>query len=122
MAHPWQQASLPTCFTKSPGASSTFACHAYDTNATNSWDPGLFGKFINNRGHEGSVLCESCHGSAHSEAPSTLAADNVENATLQGSTSFIFPSGKDKTYAIGVCNVCHTSRSNYWSRPPHTGD
>ncbi len=122
MAQPWQQSTLPTCFTKSPGVNSAFACHPYDTNSSYSWNPGLFGKFINNRGHEGSILCESCHGSAHAEAPSTLAADNVQNATLQGSTSFSFPSGKDKTYAIGVCNVCHTGVSNTWNRPPHTGN
>ncbi len=122
MAQPWQQSTLPTCFEKSPGVNSAFACHPHDTGTTYSWNPGLFGKFINNRGHEGSILCESCHGSAHGEAPSTLAADNIQNATLQGSTSFSFPTGKDKTYAIGVCNVCHTGRSNTWQRPPHTGN
>ncbi len=119
MAHPWQQQSLPTCFEKSPGVNSAFACHPHDTSNSKSWDPGLFGKFIDNRGHKGSVLCESCHGSAHAEAPSTLAADNVQNSTLQGNAAFTFPAGKDKTYAIGVCNVCHTSKSNVWARPPH---
>lgn len=122
MAQPWRTASLPTCFNPSPGITSTFACHPKDTNTSYSWDPGLFGKFINNRGHEGDVLCESCHGSAHAEAPSTLAADNVENSTLQTGTGFTFPSGKDKSYAIGVCNVCHTGKSNFWARPPHTGN
>ncbi len=120
MAKPWQTASLPTCFGPSAGITSAFACHATFTAST--WDPGLFGKFINGVGHEGKVLCESCHGSAHSEAPSTMALDNVENATLQGNTAFTFPAGKDKTYSIGVCNVCHTSRSNNWSRPPHSGN
>jgi hypothetical protein len=122
MQTPWQIASLPTCFAPSPGITSTFTCHPKDTNNTYGWNPGLFGTFINNKGHEGSVLCESCHGSAHGEAPSTLALDNVQNSTLQTGTGFTFPTGKDKTYAIGVCNVCHTGRSNYWSRPPHTGN
>jgi hypothetical protein len=119
MAQPWQASTLPTCFAPSAGVTSAFACH--QSFSASNWT-GLFGKFINGVGHEGKVLCESCHGSAHSEAPSTMALDNVENATIQGNTAFTFPAGKDKTYAIGVCNVCHTSRSNNWSRPPHSGN
>jgi len=118
LEQPWQQATLPTCFNPSPGINSAFACHNNDV-GNNSW-PGLFGKFINNRGHEGKVLCQTCHGEPHALNPSTQALDNVQNANLQGFGSF--PGGKDKNNAIGVCNVCHTGRSNTWSKPPHSGD
>ncbi len=118
LTQPWQESTLPSCFNASPGATA-IVCHPHDTSANNIWDPGLFGVFINDRGHKGSMLCESCHGSAHAEAPSTLALDNVQNSTLQGKTSYTFPAGKDKTYPIGVCNVCHTGKSDAWTRPPH---
>ncbi len=122
MAQPWQQSTLPTCFGPSPGITSAFACHPRDNNVTNGW-PGVFGKFINSRGHEGSVLCDSCHGSPHGEMPSLLAADNVQNQTQQNAVAgATYPAGKDSSYPIGVCNVCHTDESTTWHRPPHTND
>jgi len=61
------------------------------------------------------VLCESCHGSAHAENPSTLAKDNVQNSTIHTALGTTFPAGKDKTYALGSCRVCHTNESSTWS-------
>jgi hypothetical protein len=118
LKQPWQQSTLPTCTAPSPGITSTFACHSnrtYPYTAT-----GLFGKFLNSRGHEGSVDCLSCHGSPHAVAPSTLALDNQQRIKLQSFGTF--PTGKNASYPIGVCNVCHTSRSNSWSMPPHGSD
>jgi hypothetical protein len=118
MKQPWQQSTLPTCTAPSPGVSSTLACHS--TRTYPYTQTGVFGKFLNSRGHEGSVACLSCHGSPHSVAPSTLAKDNQQRINLQSFGTF--PAGKDASYPIGVCNVCHTSRSNSWSMPPHGSD
>jgi len=118
LKQPWQQSTLPTCTAPSPGVTSTFACHSNRTYPNTT--AGLFGKFLNSTGHEGSVACLSCHGSPHSVAPSTLAKDNQQRINLQSFGSF--PAGKDASYPIGVCNVCHTSRSNTWSMPPHGSD
>ena len=122
LTQPWQESTLPSCWAPASGINSAFACHSQSTYpAGNTWNPGVFGKFINSRGHkDAQILCETCHGSAHAEAPSTQSLDNVENATIQGSSSYSFPSGKDKTYAIGVCNVCHSGYSNTWQVPPHS--
>jgi hypothetical protein len=59
------------------------------------------------------MLCESCHGSAHGESPSTLALDNVENQNIQGTAKF--PTGVNSSYALGTCAVCHTNQGNTWS-------
>lgn len=119
LSQPWQQSTLPTCFSPSPGVNSAFACHSSASIQSHTW-PGLFGQFINGSGHEGGILCESCHGEPHGLNPSTQPLDNVENANLQSFGNF--PTGVDQTYAIGVCNVCHTGRSNTWNMPPHGGD
>ncbi len=122
LSQPWQESTLPTCYAPSPGIHSTFSCHSSDTYQTNvTWDPGLFGKFINARGHYTSaLLCQTCHGMPHGENPSTQALDNVQNAALQGAISgAVYPNGKDKTYALGVCDVCHYQKSKTWSVPPH---
>jgi hypothetical protein len=116
MTQPWQESTLPSCYNLAKGVTSTFACHAAVPQTT--WNPGLFGYFINGRGGMGSkkVLCESCHGSAHGESPSTLALDNVENAAIHDMFSTTFPAGKDKTYALGTCKMCHTNEgNNVWS-------
>ena len=115
LSQPWQESTLPTCYAPAKGITSAFTCHA--TVPQTTWTSGLFGYFINARGGMGShaVLCESCHGSAHGESPSTLAADNVENAAIHDSLSTTFPAGKDKTYALGSCRVCHTNESSTWS-------
>ncbi|WP_136524476.1 hypothetical protein [Geomonas ferrireducens] len=121
LAKPWLQATLPTCYNPSPGVNSAFACHSANTYKTNvSWDPNLFGKYINARGHYTSVLlCQTCHGMPHGENPSTSAPDNVQNSTLQGAIKAVYPTGKDKSYALGVCDVCHYQKSTTWSVPPH---
>ncbi len=112
---PWQQSTLPSCFAASKGATPAAACHLSSSVTQTVW-PGLFGKFINARGGMGQLLlCTSCHGSPHSESPSTLAADNVENSAIHASLHTTYPSGKDGTYALGNCNICHTSQSNAWT-------
>ena len=114
LTQPWQASTLPSCFAPAKGITSAFSCHA-TVNQT-VWTSGFGGNYINARGGMGNLLlCESCHGSAHSESPSALAADNVQNAAIHTSLGTTFPSGKDNTYALGSCNVCHTNQSNTWS-------
>jgi hypothetical protein len=115
MAHPWQAASLPSCSAPAVGITSAFACHASVPQTT--WTANFGGKYINGRGGMGSskVLCESCHGSAHAENPSTMALDNVQNSAIHTALGTVFPTGKDKTYALGSCRVCHTNESSTWS-------
>jgi hypothetical protein len=120
MKQPWSQSTLPSCSAPSPGITSAFACHPTSI-ATGNASAGLFGKFLNGRGHKGSVDCETCHGEPHALAPSTLAKDNVQLQTLQGSTAYSFPAGKDKSYALGVCNFCHSAKTTTWGVPPHLG-
>lgn len=118
LAQPWQQSTLPSCYSPSAGITSAFNCHNSSTYATGKTWSALFGKFINAGGHEGGqLLCQTCHGEPHALNPSTQGLDNVQNANLQGFGTF--PSGKDKTYALGVCNVCHSGLSNTWQVPPH---
>ena len=115
LAQPWKTSTLPSCYKPALGITSAFACHASVPQTT--WDPGLFGSYINGRGGMGShkILCIGCHGSPHGEAPSTLSADNVENSAIHDSLGTTYPTGKDKTYAIGNCNFCHTGKSNTWT-------
>ncbi|WP_129124788.1 hypothetical protein [Geomonas oryzae] len=121
LTQPWKASTLPSCTAASAGANPAFACHA--TNTVNGTvyptNPSLFGKFINGRGHKGSIKCQTCHGSAHAEAPSTMTLDNTQLSNLQGSTSYSFPAGKDKTYALGVCVYCHPTKTSTWGTPPH---
>jgi hypothetical protein len=122
LTQPWKASTLPSCSTPAKGITSAFACHA--TVPQTTWDPGLFGSYINARGGMGNhiVLCESCHGSAHGESPSTLSADNVENSAIHTALGTTFPAGKDKTYALGACTICHTNESNTWSNRVMYGD
>ncbi len=123
LAQPWKVSTLPSCYKPAKGITSNFACHA--TVPQTAWDTGLFGSYINARGGMGShvVLCESCHGSAHAESPSTQALDNVENAAIHDKFSTTFPTGKDKTYALGTCKMCHTNEgNNVWSPRVMYGD
>ncbi len=115
LLQPWKASTLPSCYKPSTGVTSNFACHASVPETV--WDPGLFGKFINARGGMGShkVLCESCHGSVHAENPSTQPLDNVQNAAIHDRLGTTFPAGKDKTYALGSCKICHTNESSTWS-------
>ena len=122
LAHPWQESTLPTCYAPAKGITSAFACHSANTYQTNvTWDQGLFGKFINARGHYTSVLlCQTCHGMPHGENPSTQALDNVQNQTLQNAVQgAVYPNGVNSTYPLGVCDVCHRQKSTTWSVPPH---
>jgi len=123
MTAPWQESTLPSCSKPAKGITSNYACHASVPQTT--WNSNFGGYFINGRGGMGNhiVLCESCHGSAHGEAPSSLALDNVENAAIHTSLGTTFPAGKDKTYALGACTICHNNESNTWSsRVMYGGD
>ncbi len=114
LSEPWQQSSLPTCDSPAEGINSVFQCHSVPVGGELK---GLFGAFINGQGHEGQVLCETCHGSPHDLAPSLLALANVENQTIQGWGTF--PRGKNSSYPIGVCGVCHQDKGSMWQMPPH---
>jgi hypothetical protein len=122
LAQPWLASTLPSCTSPAAGISSAFACHATSVvgGTTYPTTPGLFGKFINSRGHKGSMKCQSCHGSAHAEAPSSMTLDNVQLQTLQSSVAgATYPTGKNNTYALGVCNFCHPNKTTTWGVPPH---
>jgi hypothetical protein len=122
MAQPWKVSTLPSCTSASPGATPAFACHATSVvgGTTYPTSPGLFGKFINSRGHKGSIKCQTCHGSAHAEAPSVMTLDNTQLSALQDSVAgATYPAGKDHTYALGVCQFCHPTKSTTWQVPPH---
>lgn len=109
LTQPWQQSTLPTCNAPSAGATTTFACHSSSTYPTpGTWNNGLYGKYINSRGHQGSILCSTCHGSPHAEAPSTLAQDNNQNMSLQNDAR-----------PLGKCSICHPGMSSTWAVPPH---
>ncbi len=43
--------------------------------------------------------------------PSSTLQDSVSGAT--------YPTGKDHTYALGVCNFCHPHKTTTWGVPPH---
>ena len=107
LTQPWQESTLPSCYNPASGITSNFSCHS--TVPQTTWNPGLFGLYINARGGMGShvLLCESCHGMPHAEAPSTLGLDNVENTNIQNNLGVLYPKGGDPTYAIGTCYVCH---------------
>ncbi|HYS42728.1 MAG TPA: hypothetical protein VEM32_02000 [Geobacteraceae bacterium] len=113
LKQPWQQSTLPSCAAPSPGITSAFACHG-SSYAGGSF-AGLFGKFINGKFSKGNLLCETCHGQPHAEAPSTVAVDNVQLKAANAGA--VFPSGKDASYAFGKCSICHSSKTQWGS--PH---
>ncbi len=122
LTQPWKTSTLPSCDSASPGATPAFACHGTKVTGGRVYPttPDLFGKFINGRGHKGSIKCQTCHGEAHAEAPSTMALDNNQLKTLQGSIAGeTYPTGKDSSYALGACTFCHPSKSTTWQVPPH---
>jgi hypothetical protein len=111
LTQPWQQSTLPTCNAPSAGATSAFACHDSGRYPTPGTWAGLFGKFLNSRGHRGSVQCLTCHGSPHAIVPSTLAKDNTQTLAANNNQT---------SKAIGVCQFCHNSnKSATWGEPPH---
>jgi hypothetical protein len=122
LTQPWKASTLPSCTSPALGITSAFTCHATSVvgGTTYPTNPDLFGKFINSRGHKGSIKCQTCHGSAHAEAPSTMSLDNVQLKNLQSSVpGASYPTGKDSTYALGVCNFCHPHKTTTWGAPPH---
>jgi hypothetical protein len=122
MTQPWKASTMPSCTSPAAGVTSAFVCHATSVvgGTTYPATPTLFGKFINSRGHKGSIKCQTCHGSAHAEAPSTMTLDNVQLNNLQSSVSgATYPAGKDSTYALGVCRFCHPNKTTTWGVPPH---
>ncbi len=122
LTQPWQTSTLPSCISAATGITSAFTCHSSSTvgGTTYPATPELFGKFINSRGHKGSPKCQTCHGEPHAEAPSTLALDNVQLSNVQGSVvGATYPSGKNSTYALGVCMYCHPGKTSTWGVPPH---
>jgi hypothetical protein len=99
---PWSDQTLPTCS----------KCHSGTGEGGGYLNTGLFGKFLNSRGHkDNKILCSSCHGEPHALYPSTLAKDNAEPLAIQNDSR-----------AIGKCSVCHTNQGNSWGKPPHGGD
>jgi List-Bact-rpt repeat protein len=115
LSQPWQASTLPSCYAPAKGISSAYSCHASVPQTT--WASNFGGNYINGRGGMSShiVLCESCHGSAHAESPSAMSLDNVQNAAIHDSLGTTFPAGKDKTYTLGSCRICHTNESSTWS-------
>ncbi len=122
LTQPWKTSTLPSCTSPALGIKSAFACHATSVvgGTTYPATPTLFGKFINSRGHKGSPKCQTCHGEAHAEAPSSMTLDNVQLSTQQGTVAgATYPTGKNSTYALGVCKFCHPNKTSTWGVPPH---
>jgi hypothetical protein len=116
LTHPWQEASLPTCFKAATGAVPSAACHSSSSVPQTTWTSAFGGYFINARGGMGNLLlCESCHGSVHAENPSTMALDNVQNAKIHTSLATTFTGTYNKNFALGSCRICHTNQSNVWT-------
>lgn len=94
---PWSDKTLPKCSD----------CHDDNGEGGGYLNLGIFGAYLNSRGHEDhKILCSTCHGAPHALYPSTLAADNAQNIALQG-----------RPDAIGVCSVCHTDKNNEYHDP-----
>jgi len=104
LQNPWSDQTLPACGD----------CHRN----TGEQDPakdsnylhlGVFGKYLNSRGHKNDkILCSTCHGAPHGLYPSTLAKDNEQPNAIQGLAA-----------PIGVCTTCHTNKSSSWGKPNH---
>ena len=83
--------------------------------ATNANTPATgFSLYRFSKGH-GNLQCESCHGAAHAEYPSTHAQDNALSIGLQGHAG-----------PVAECTACHTTMPTTVSGGPHgmhtTGD
>jgi hypothetical protein len=99
LENPWSDQTLPSCED----------CHRNTGEGGGYLHMGVFGGFLNSRGHKNDkILCSTCHGSPHGLYPSTLAKDNAQPIMLQGLAS-----------PIGVCTTCHTTKSNKYSKPNH---
>ncbi len=95
---PWSDQTLPTCS----------QCHGDVGEGSGYLNMGIFGAYLNSRGHKHKVLCSTCHGEPHALYPAAArGGDNVQMQMLQGS---------DKP--LGTCNVCHQGKNGY-NKPPH---
>ena len=94
---PWSDQTLPTCS----------KCHGDVGEGSGYLDTGIFGAYLNSRGHKGKVLCSTCHGEPHALYPSNLEKDNVQMVRLQGINK-----------PLGKCDVCHAGEGGF-GKPPH---
>ncbi len=106
LADPWSYRTLPRCD----------KCHSntgeWTTQQITSYNKVQFGgAFLNSRGHKGQkLLCTSCHGAPHAEAPSKISWENSFFSNFNGG----------KVAPLGRCYGCHTSEgSSGWGVPPH---
>jgi hypothetical protein len=100
LLQPWSDQTLPTCS----------QCHGDMGEGDGYLNTGLFGKYLNSRGHEEhKILCSTCHGEPHALYPSTLNKDNQQMVSLQGTPDAL---------GAGSCGACHTDRQN-GGTPPH---
>jgi len=96
---PWSDTTLPSCND----------CHRRTGEGGGYLHTGIFGEYLNSRGHKNDkILCSTCHGAPHALYPSTLAKDNEQNINLQGLAN-----------PIGVCDTCHTGKSSKYGKPQH---
>lgn len=101
LLQPWSDKTLPTCS----------KCHQPMGEGGGYLNLGIFGEYLNSRGHEDDkILCSTCHGEPHALYPSTLAKDNQQMINLQGSPDAL---------GAGSCSVCHTDRQG-GGTPPHS--
>lgn len=99
MLQPWSDTTLPKCA----------QCHSPQGEGGGYLNMGIFGEFLNSRGHKNDkILCSSCHGAPHGLYPSTLAKDNETAQQYQSQDG-----------PIGVCNVCHVGKSDSYGKPMH---
>jgi len=97
--NPWSDATLPACED----------CHRRVGEGGGYLHTGIFGRYLNSRGHKNDkILCSTCHGAPHGLYPSTLAKDNEQPEALQGMAN-----------PIGVCDTCHIGKSSNYGRPLH---
>jgi len=99
MLEPWSKNTLPVCDD----------CHAPNGEGGGDLNTGIFGVFLNSRGHKNDkILCSTCHGAPHALYPSTLAKDNETAQQYQGQDG-----------PIGVCDTCHVGKSTNYGKPMH---
>jgi hypothetical protein len=85
--NPWSKETLPKCLD----------CHDKSSEGSGDINLGIFGWYINSRGHQqDNILCTTCHGAPHAVYPSTLPLDNAPIENIQG---------YDGT--LRNCQVCH---------------
>jgi hypothetical protein len=86
----------------------TLRVTANQTFATNANTPAAgLSLYRFSKGH-GGLQCESCHGSTHSEYPTPIVNDNVQNVTLQGHAGM-----------LAECAACHNPVPTTTTGGPH---